>query len=120
MTDSHQDLKTDKEPNKENRFFASVIAHLPQGIIVCNARGEILLYNKPVNAILKLEEDHGAFPFLGQMVTALIDKNLIEHTLDEINERLKRVRFPERDLTPLLEYYREKFRGRDCYGGLTR
>ena len=35
----------------------------------------------------------------------------------EINERLKRVRSPERDLTPLLEYYREKFRGRDCYGG---
>ena len=90
MTDSPQDLKTDKEPNKENRFFASVIAHLPQGIIVCNARGEILLYNKPVNAILKLEENHVPFPFLGQMVTALIDKNLIEHTLDEINERLKK------------------------------
>ena len=35
----------------------------------------------------------------------------------EINERLKNVRFPERDLTPLLEYYREKFRGTNCYGG---
>ena len=90
MTDSPQDLKPDKEPDKENGFFASVIANLPQGIIVCNARGEILFYNKPVNAMLKLEEDHGTFPFLGQMVTALIDKNLIEHTLDEINERLKK------------------------------
>ena len=90
MTDSHQDLKTDEEPNKENGIFASVIANLPLGIIVCNARGEILLYNKPVNVILKLEEDHGSFPFSGQMVTALIDKNLIEHTLDEINERLKK------------------------------
>lgn len=90
MTDSHQDLNTGKEANRENGFFASVIANLPQGIIVCNARGEILLYNKPVNAVLKLEEDHGSFPFLGQMVTALIDKNLIEHTLDEINERLKK------------------------------
>jgi len=90
MTDSPQDLKPDKEPDKENGFFASVFANLPQGIIVCNAGGEILLYNKPVNAMLKLEEDHGTFPFLGQMVTALIDKNLIEHTLDEINERLKK------------------------------
>ena len=90
MTDSHQNLKPDKEPNKEDRLLASVIANLSQGIIVCNARGEILLYNKPVNAILKLGEDHGSFPFLGQMITALIDKNLIEHTLDEINERLKR------------------------------
>jgi len=90
MTDSHQDLKSDKEANEESSFFVSVIANLPQGIIVCNGRGEILLYNKPVKAILKLEEDHGTFPFLGQMVTALIDKNLIEHTLDEINERLKK------------------------------
>ena len=90
MTDSHQNLKADKEANEENKFFASVIAELPQGIIVCNARGKILLYNHPVNTILKLEEAHGTFPFLGQMVTALIDKNLIEHTLDEINERLKK------------------------------
>lgn len=90
MMDSHQDLKTDKEPNNEKNFLASVIANLPQGIIVCNARGKILIYNKPVNAVLKLEEDHGSFPFLGQLVTALIDKDLIEHTLDEINERLKK------------------------------
>lgn len=34
----------------------------------------------------------------------------------EINERLKRVRFPERELTPLLESFREKFKGRGCYG----
>ncbi|MCB2171080.1 MAG: hypothetical protein KQI78_25770 [Deltaproteobacteria bacterium] len=90
MTDPLQDSKADKEQSRENRFFASVLADLPQGIIVCNAKGEILLYNKLVHAILKLEENHGAFPFPGQRVTALIDKNLIEHTLDEINERLKK------------------------------
>ena len=40
----------------------------------------------------------------------------VQLTDAEIDKRLKNVRFPERDLTPLLEYYREKFRGRDCYG----
>jgi len=41
----------------------------------------------------------------------------VQLTDTEINKRLENLRFPERDLTPLLEYYREKFRGRDCYGG---
>jgi len=35
---------------------------------------------------------------------------------DEINERLKDMRIPERKLTPLLESYRDKFAGINCYG----
>ncbi len=34
----------------------------------------------------------------------------------EINERLKKVKAPERKMTPLLEHYREKFTGVNCYG----
>ncbi len=34
----------------------------------------------------------------------------------EIKERLKKVKVPERELTPLLESYREKFTGVNCYG----
>ena len=34
----------------------------------------------------------------------------------EINERLKNAQIPERKLTPLLESYREKFAGINCYG----
>jgi dihydroxy-acid dehydratase len=34
----------------------------------------------------------------------------------EIRERLKTVVIPERELTPLLNHYREKFRGINCYG----
>ena len=34
----------------------------------------------------------------------------------EINERLKHVKPPERNVTPLLRQYRDKFRGRNCYG----
>ena len=34
----------------------------------------------------------------------------------EIKQRLKTVQIPQRQLTPLLEYYREKFTGINCYG----
>ena len=34
----------------------------------------------------------------------------------EIKERLKKVKAPDRKLTPLLESYREKFTGINCYG----
>ncbi|MBW1797383.1 MAG: dihydroxy-acid dehydratase [Deltaproteobacteria bacterium] len=35
---------------------------------------------------------------------------------EEINERLKDTKIPERKLTPLLESYRDKFAGINCYG----
>jgi dihydroxy-acid dehydratase len=35
---------------------------------------------------------------------------------EEIKERLKDIKIPERELTPLLESYREKFKGINCYG----
>jgi len=34
----------------------------------------------------------------------------------QIKERLKNVKKPERKLTPLLESYRKKFTGINCYG----
>jgi dihydroxy-acid dehydratase len=34
----------------------------------------------------------------------------------EIEERLKKVKAPERKLTPLMVSYREKFTGSNCYG----
>jgi len=35
---------------------------------------------------------------------------------EEIAKRLKEVKFPERELTPLLKAYRERFKGVNCYG----
>ncbi len=34
----------------------------------------------------------------------------------EIKERLKDVKIPDRSLTPLLDAYRKKFMGINCYG----
>jgi len=37
-------------------------------------------------------------------------------SIDELRDRLKRVKPPHRELTPLLEAYRKKFTGINCYG----
>ena len=45
------------------------------------------------------------------------NRKLAVHLSDkEIKERLKNVKVPERKLTPLLESYRNKFLGINCYG----
>ena len=65
--------------------------------------------------------------FNGGPIGAIRDGDIIEidipaRTLDvrleqeEIAKRLKEVKFPERELTPLLKAYRERFKGVNCYG----
>ena len=65
--------------------------------------------------------------FNGGPIGAIADGDIIEIDIPnrrlnvrlsgaEIEERLKHVRPPERDLTPLLRQYRDKFRGVNCYG----
>jgi len=54
----------------------------------------------------------------GDMIEIDIPKRRLNVLLsdDEIQERLKHVPIPDRDMTPLLRQYREKFRGLNCYG----
>ncbi|MCD6294476.1 MAG: dihydroxy-acid dehydratase [Deltaproteobacteria bacterium] len=65
--------------------------------------------------------------FNGGPIGAIADGDIIEIDIPnrrlnvqlsdaEIEERLKHVRPPERELTPLLRQYRNKFRGMNCYG----
>ncbi|MBC8418937.1 MAG: dihydroxy-acid dehydratase [Desulfobacterales bacterium] len=54
----------------------------------------------------------------GDVIEIDIPKTILNVRLSEaeIRNRLKSVKIPERDLTPLLERYREKFKGTNCYG----
>ena len=65
--------------------------------------------------------------FNGGPIGAIVDGDIIEIDIPnrrlnvklsdrEIQDRLKDIRPPERDLTPLLRHYREKFKGVNCYG----
>ncbi|MBW1781002.1 MAG: dihydroxy-acid dehydratase [Deltaproteobacteria bacterium] len=54
----------------------------------------------------------------GDVVEIDIPKRSLNVRLNdrEINDRLKEVAIPQRDLTPLLSQYRGKFKGINCYG----
>ncbi len=74
---------------EEKQILTSFISQLPQGIILCDAAGSIVLCNSQANNyfsqdLLNHEPENNAH------LIDIIDKNLVEHALDEINARLKR------------------------------
>ncbi len=88
------------ESEEEKNILAAIMSELPEGVLVCNAEGRILLYNKRVKQFLASNNNNsidseplsesGRFIGLGRSVFGVIDKNLIVHALDEIAEKLKR------------------------------
>lgn len=88
---TEQILVARKEVEKEKNLLAAIMAELPQGVIICNNNGRILLFN----SLAKETFTQGAslkaakhFIGLGRSVFHLIDKELVVHSLDEIEERL--------------------------------
>jgi DNA polymerase-3 subunit epsilon len=100
------------ETEEEKNILAAIISELPEGVLICNARGRILLYNKRAKQflagglkhdILETVEDPESQPEpaaapssteerfigLGRPIFGLIDKHLIAHALDEIAQKLK-------------------------------
>ncbi|OQY60713.1 MAG: hypothetical protein B6245_00230 [Desulfobacteraceae bacterium 4572_88] len=90
------------EAEDEKNILAAFMTELPEGVLVCNAEGRILLYNRQAkeffgcevrNMDCEIEEDKASelqFIGLGRSVFGVIDKNLIVHALDEIAEKLER------------------------------
>ncbi|MBU1341361.1 MAG: PAS domain-containing protein, partial [Proteobacteria bacterium] len=80
-----------KENLKEEQILSAFISKLPEGLILCNSQGVIRLCNKQARQYLvqDLQNFEDKLSVIGCPVTDFIDKNLIEHSLDEINEWLK-------------------------------
>ncbi|MDY6793365.1 MAG: exonuclease domain-containing protein [Thermodesulfobacteriota bacterium] len=89
------------ESEEEKNILAALMAELPEGVIICNREGQILLYNKRAKRFLIGDKDNeyreaagskesGRFIGLGRSVFSIIDKNLIVHAVDEIADKLKR------------------------------
>ncbi len=82
----------------EKRMLAAFIAELPEGVLICNRKGKIVLYNRRAKKMLETDENRffldasakGTISGLGGSISTLMDKSLVEHALEEINERLKR------------------------------
>ncbi len=89
------------ESEEEKNILLALMAELPEGVIICNREGQILLYNKRAKRFLIGDKDNsfhealggnesGRFIGLGRSVFSIIDKNLIVHAVDEIADKLKR------------------------------
>jgi DNA polymerase-3 subunit epsilon len=84
------------ESEAEKNILAALLEDLPQGILVCNIDGRIVLYNRKVRELLMPLKIDGNAPQggashligLGRSVFSLIDTNLIMRALDRIGQKL--------------------------------
>ncbi len=91
QTIAHQVLAARKETEQERNLLAAIMGELPQGVIICNASGRILLYNSLAKTIFTRSKDLEKtehFMGLGRSIFHLVDKALITHAMEEINEQL--------------------------------
>lgn len=95
----HQKIENARaETEEEKRILSVVMAELPEGILICNTEGRILLYNRRVRELLAedagnngyRENEPSGYVGLGRSVFSVIDKHLVVHALDEIAEKLER------------------------------
>jgi len=88
---TEQILVARKETEKERNLLAAIMAELPQGVIICNKSGRILLFNSLAKKIFT-QGTHSNRPDyfigLGRSIFHLIDKGLVAHAIEEIEERL--------------------------------
>ncbi len=89
-----QAARADSE--EEKNLLASFMSELPEGVLICNADGRILFYNKQARNFLGPDGQAGGgdpssrFIGLGRSIFSVIDENLILHALDEIAEKFAR------------------------------
>ena len=90
-TITQQILSARKETEKERNLLAAIMGELPQGIIICNKNGRIILFNTLAKNLFAQDNSHGkaeTFLGLGRSVFHLIDRSFISHALEEIFEQL--------------------------------
>jgi len=85
---------------QERNRLAALMAELTQSVVVCNLDGRILLYNRRARLQLRALSAHkGATPSaadgaeligLGRSIYALLDRALIAHAIESVQQRLGR------------------------------
>ncbi|HKK99013.1 MAG TPA: exonuclease domain-containing protein [Desulfotignum sp.] len=91
QTIAQQVVAARKETEQERNLLAAIMGELPQGVIICNASGRILLYNSLAKDIFTRSTDLKKtehFMGLGRSIFHLVDKDLITHAMEQIDEQL--------------------------------
>jgi DNA polymerase-3 subunit epsilon len=88
---------------QEKNTLAAIMAELPEGVLICNTEGRILLYNTRARQLLTatpgppandsngrpLSSEPARYIGLGRSVYGIIDQNLIAHALEQISVKLR-------------------------------
>ena len=83
------------ELEDEKNILAAVMAELPEGVLICNTDGRILLYNRRARLLLAETSEEDPFVGLGRSAFRFINKGLLDLALSDITFRLNR---EERDV----------------------
>ncbi len=86
-----------EEIENEKNILAAIMAELPEGVLICNKNGRIILYNRQAKYYFSKAEDSEAdqedyteenFLGLGRSIFSLLDKNFIAHAIEKLEYRL--------------------------------
>ena len=82
------------QSEEEKNILAAIMSELPEGVIVCNPDGQILLYNSRAKQMVSgggddSHETSVRFIGLGRSVFEIFDEDLIRHTIDQIIAKLE-------------------------------
>lgn len=82
-----QKAKTATETEKD--ILAALLEGLPQGIIVCNADGKIVFYNRKVKSFfMRYDSEAPKWMGLDRSVYRIVDKTLVERAIERIGQKL--------------------------------
>lgn len=78
----------------EKNRLAALMSELAQSVVVCNLEGRILLYNNRArvlfNTVFAGDGVHAGAIGLGRSIYTLLDRNLVQHALDNLRRRQAR------------------------------
>ena len=82
------------QSEEEKNTLAAIMSELPEGVIVCNPEGQILLYNNRAKMLLSGLDNNSheksiRFIGLGRSIFEVFDENLVRHTIDQITDKLE-------------------------------
>ena len=73
----------------EKDVLASLLEGLPQGVLVCNAEGRIVFYNRKMKALFSGKNDKDPqWIGLGRSVYEMVEESLIERALERMGHKL--------------------------------
>jgi DNA polymerase III subunit epsilon len=92
----HQVQAASREVEQERSRLAALMSELTQSVVVCNLDGRILLYNNRARLQFRaLSEapslaDGAELIGLGRSIYAVLDRKLVAHALENVQQRLQR------------------------------